>query len=223
MSEHVLFSILHRAMVNDFAKLEVAVDDLTLADRVDRARAMDHWFRGFSKLVRHHHRVEHEVFWSALEREVGPVPAVRRLVVDFEVLDAALHAVQRAFWELRHDRDFVVPQAALVARIAEARRALETYVDREESDIVPLFRTTFTRDEFPAVDPRITKGLGLGGIAFAVPWGIGAMTDDERAILLPKVPFALRVAYRVFHLSYQRKAAALDLWAPRTLRFAAAA
>ncbi len=223
MTEHVLFSILHRGMVSDFAKLEIAVDDLTLADRVDggRARAMDHWFRGFSKLLRHHHRVEHDVFWSALEDRLGPVDGVRRLLVDFEVLDAALDAVQRAFWEMRHNRDFVVPQAALVARIGEARRALDVYVDREEADVVPLFQATFPGDEFPSVDPRISKGLGLGGIAFAVPWGIGAMTDDERATLLPEVPFPLRVAYRAFHFSYQRKAAALNLWAPRSLAFAA--
>jgi hypothetical protein len=220
-NEHVLFSILHRAMVEDFAKLETAVDDLTLADRVDRARAMDHWFRGFAKLLRHHHRIEHAVFWSALEEKLGPVPAVRQLLADHEVVDAALHAVQRGFWELRHQRDFVLPQAELVARIGEARRALEVYVDREETEVVPLFRATFTGREFPEVDPRISKGLGLGGIAFAVPWGIGAMTGEERAVLLPRTPFPLRVAYRVFRFSYQRKASALALWAPRSLSFAA--
>src|SRR4051794_1826025 len=180
-NEHVLFSILHRAMVSDFAKLQTAVDDLTLADRVDRARAMDHWFRGFSKLLRHHHRIEHAVFWSALEEKLGPVPAVRQLLADHEAVDAALVAVQRGFWELRHNRDFVVPQAQLVALIGEARRAFGVYIDREEAEVVPLFQATFTGREFPEVDPRISKGLGLGGIAFAVPWGIGAMNDEERA------------------------------------------
>jgi hypothetical protein len=222
-NEHVLFSILHRAMADDFAKLETAVDDLTLADRVDRARAMDHWFRGFSKLLRHHHRVEHEIFWSALEARLGPVPAVRQLLADHEVVDAALHAVQRGFWELRHARDFVLPQAELVARIREARRALAVYLEREDTEVVPLFRATFRGREFPEVDPRISKGLGLGGIAFAVPWGIGAMSDEERAALLPRTPFPLRVAYRVFQLSYQRKAAALHLWSPRSLHFASVA
>jgi hypothetical protein len=136
-------------------------------------------------------------------------------------VDAALHAVQRGFWELRHNRDFVVPQAELVAAIREARRAFGVYIDREDDEVVPLFRATFSGREFPEVDPRISKGLGLGGIAFAVPWGIGAMNEAERATLLPRTPFPMRVAYRVFRFSYNRKASALNLWAPRSLSFAA--
>src|SRR5204863_10106841 len=102
-NEHVLFSILHRAMVNDFATLETAVDDLTLADRVDRARAMDHWFRGFSKLLRHHHRIEHAVFWSALEEKVGPVAAVGQLLADNQAIEAPLPAGQCAIWVQTHN------------------------------------------------------------------------------------------------------------------------
>ena len=43
------------------------------------------------------------------------------------------------------------------------------------------------------------------------------MTSEERRELLRRTPLTLRVAYRLFHFSYQRKVAALDLWAPRTL------
>ena len=53
------------------ASLRSVLDDLTLADRVDRARAMDHWFRGFSKVVRYKHRFEHENFWTVLQERIG--------------------------------------------------------------------------------------------------------------------------------------------------------
>ena len=216
-NEHPLFTILRRGMLNDFAKLETAVDDLTLADRVDRARAMDHWFRGFSKVVRYKHRFEHEHFWTALQERIGPMESVQQLVEDFAAVDAALHEVQRGFWELRHSRDFVVPQQQLVERIRHARKVLEVYLDREEYEVVSRFREEFHGREFNEVDPRIGRGLGLGGIAFAVPWGMGLMTLEERRELLPRTPLPLRLAYRLFHFSYQRKASALHLWAPRTL------
>jgi hypothetical protein len=222
VNEHPLFTILHRGMSEDFARLETAVDDLTLADRVDRARAMDHWFRGFAKVLRHHHRFEHDHFWSALQERVGPMPAVAQLVEDHAAVDAALDRVQRCFWELRHSRDFVVPQHELVSAIREARRLLQRYLDREDEEVVPAFRAAFHGREFNEVDPEVAKGLGFMGLAFAVPWGMGTMTDDERAALLPRTPLPLRMAYRVFRFSYQRKASALNLWAPRTLRFAAA-
>lgn len=82
---------------------------------------------------------------------------------------------------------------------------------------MPRFREQFHGREFNEVDPGVGKGLGLGGTAFAVPWGMGVMTAEERAMLLPRTPWPLRVAYRAFHFSYQRKASALNLWAPRTL------
>ena len=216
-NEHPLFTILRRGMLNDFAKLETAVDDLTLADRVDRARAMDHWFRGFSKVVRYKHRFEHENFWTVLQERIGPMESVQQLVEDHAAVDAALDDVQRGFWELRHSRDFVVPQQQLVERIRHARQVLEVYLDREEAEVVSRFREEFHGREFNEVDPRIGRGLGFGGVAFAVPWGMGVMTDEERSQLLPRTPWPLRLAYRAFRFSYQRKASALNLWAPRTL------
>jgi hypothetical protein len=222
IGHHGLFSLIHRSLEADLAKLESAVDDLTLADRVERGRKMDHWFRGYAKVVRHHHRIEHEIFWTALEADLGPLPALAQLAADFDVLDAALDAVRKGFWSFRHAREFVVPQYELVRLIGEAREALRVYLAHEESGLVEPFRAHFTEGQFPTVDPRLTRGLGLGGIAFAVPWALGGLTEAERRELLPQVPLPLRCAYRAFQLGYQRKAAALRLWSPRSLRFAAA-
>jgi hypothetical protein len=223
LGQHALFEIIHRAMEADLAKLEEAVDDLTLANRVERARKLDLWFRGYAKVVRHHHRVETELFWNVLDAEIGPLPGLARVHEAFAEADAALTAVQRGFWTLRHVRDFVRPQGDLVALIHRARTALATYLRAEEVELVVPFRAHFSGDEFPPVDPRVVRGLGFRGIAFAVPWALGALTDEERCHLLPRVPAPLRLAYRAFHLPYQRKASALNLWAPRTLQFATAA
>lgn len=222
IGHHGLFSLIHRSFEADLAKLETAVDDLTLGDRVERGRKMDHWFRGYVKVFRHHHRVEHELFWTALEADLGPQPALARLAEDYAVLDQALEAVRAGFWRFRHVREFVVPQYELVQLIQEARAALRTYLEHEEAGLVQPFRAHFVNDEFPKVHPDITKSLGLSGIAFAVPWALGGLTDDERRELLPQVPAPLRLAYRAFQLSYQRKASALDLWSPRSLRMAPA-
>lgn len=222
IGHHGLFSLIHRSLEADLAKLETAVDDLTLADRVERGRKMDHWFRGYAKVFRHHHRVEHELFWTALEADLGPQPALERLAEDYDAVDRALEAVREGFWRFRHVREFVVPQYELVRLIQEARAALRTYLEHEEAGLVEPFRAHFVHDEFPKVHPGITRGLGLSGIAFAVPWALGGLTDAERRELLPQVPAPLRLAYRAFQLSYQRKAAALDLWSPRSLRMAPA-
>jgi hypothetical protein len=219
IGHHGLFSLVHRSLEADLAKLETAVDDLTLADRVERGRKMDHWFRGYAKVVRHHHRIEHELFWSALVAEAGPQPALAQLAEDFAVLDAALEAVRAGFWRFRHAREFVVPQYELVQQIQQARAALRTYVAHEEASLVEPFRARFVNGEFPKVDPRITAGLGLRGAAFAVPWALGGLTDDERRELLPQVPAPLRLLYRACQFTYQRKAAALNLWSPKSLRY----
>lgn len=222
IGHHGLFSLIHRSFEADLAKLETAVDDLTLADRVERGRKMDHWFRGYAKVFRHHHRVEHELFWTALEADLGPQPALERLAEDYEAVDRAFEAVRAGFWRFRHVREFVVPQYELVQLIQEARAALRRYIEHEEAGLVEPFRAHFVHDEFPKVHPNIARGLGLSGIAFAVPWALGGLTDEERRELLPQVPALLRLAYRAFQFSYQRKAAALDLWSPRSLRMAPA-
>ena len=221
--EHGLFSLVHRSLEADLAKLESAVDDLTLADRVERGRKMDHWFRGYARVVRHHHRIEHELFWSALATEVDTTErGVAQLAEDFERLDAALDAVRKGFWRFRHVRDLVVPQQELLGLIREARAALRTYLEHEEELLVQPFRAHYVAQEFPKVHPRIVKGLGLKGTGFAVPWALGGLTEAERRELLPQVPAPLRLAYRMFQLSYQRKASALNLWSPRSLRIPAA-
>jgi hypothetical protein len=222
IGHHGLFSLIHRSFEADLAKLETAVDDLTLADRVERGRKMDHWFRGYAKVFRHHHRIEHELFWSALESDLGPQPALARLAEDYAAVDRAFDAVRAGFWRFRHVREFVVPQYELLQRIQEARAALRAYLDHEEAGLVEPFRAHFVNDEFPKVHPDITRGLGLSGVAFAVPWALGGLTDDERRELLPQVPAPLRLAYRAFQFSYQRKASALHLWSPRSLRMAPA-
>jgi hypothetical protein len=219
---HGLFSLIHRSLEADLAKLETAVDDLTLADRVERGRKMDHWFRGYAKVFRHHHRVEHELFWSALEADLGPQPALARVAEDYAAVDRAFDAVQAGFWRFRHVREFVVPQYELVQLISEARAALRAYLEHEEEGLVEPFRAHFVHDEFPKVHPNIARGLGLSGVAFAVPWALGGLTDTERRELLPQVPAPLRLAYRAFQFSYQRKASALSLWSPRSLRMAPA-
>jgi hypothetical protein len=222
LGQHALFEIIHRGFETDLAKLQEAVDDLTLANRVEKGRKLDHWFRGFARVVRHHHRVETKLFWTVLDEEIGPLPGLPRVMAAYDAVDAALTKVQAGFWSFRHVRDFVRPQEELVALIAEARSLLAAYLRAEEVELVEPFRRHFSGDEFPPVDPRVVQGLGLRGIAFAVPWAIGALTDEERRLLLPRVPAPLRLAYRAFHLPYQWKAAALNVWAPRSLQFAAA-
>lgn len=219
IGHHGLFSLIHRSLEADLAKLETAVDDLTLGDRVERGRKMDHWFRGYARVVRHHHRVEHELFWTALEKDLGPQPALAQLAEDFAALDAALDAVRKGFWRFRHVREFVVPQQELVGLIGQARAALRTYLEHEEAGLVAPFRAHYVNGEFPKVHSKITAGLGVGGTAFAVPWALGGLTEDERRELLPQVPAPLRLMYRACQLAYQRKAAALNLWSPKSLRF----
>jgi hypothetical protein len=223
LGQHALFEIIHRGFEADLAKLETAVDDLTLGDRVERGRKLDHWFRGFAKVVRHHHRIETELFWTVLDAETGPLPGLARVQEAFAAVDQSLDTVRKGFWSFRHIKEFVRPQAELVELIGECRRLLAAYLRLEEAELVEPFRARYSGDEFPPVDPRVVRGLGLKGVAFAVPWAIGALTEEERRLLLPEVPAPLRLAYRAFHLPYQRKAAALDLWAPRSLSFATAA
>jgi hypothetical protein len=223
LGQHALFEIIHRGFESDLAKLQSAVDDLTLANRVEKGRKLDHWFRGFAKVVRHHHRIETELFWNVLDAEIGPLPGLARVQEAFAEVDRCLDAVRKGFWSFRHVKDFVRPQAELVDLIAACRRTLSAYLRLEETELVQPFRARYSGDEFPPVDPRVARGLGLRGVAFAVPWAIGALTEDERRVLLPEVPGPLRLAYRAFHYPYQRKAAALDVWAPRSLSFAAAA
>jgi hypothetical protein len=220
--EHGLFSLVHRTFESDLEKLQIAVDDLTLGDRVERGRRLDHWFRGFAKVFRHHRRIEQELFWTALEADLGPIEGMARVAEDFAAVDAAFDAVRRGFWSFRHVREFVVPQYELIQLIRDARDALATYLRSEEEVLVEPFRAHFNHSEFPKVHPRIVSGLGLGGIAFAVPWALGGLTEAERRELLPQVPAPLRLAYRAFQFSYQRKASALNLWSPRSLRIPAA-
>jgi hemerythrin-like domain-containing protein len=189
-----MYRIVHRAIRGGAAVLADAAPRIERAEPA-RRKAFARYWKGYAGEVLHHHSVEDEIFFPALQERV-PVAAelLSRTDADHQHLDELMLRIDAAVADLAAAR----PSPHLAELTAELDRHMTDHLDFEDRDVLPLLERHFDKDEYDVLDAEAVKSAGLGPqMAFSLPMIVGAMTPAELSLILPEAPVALRVMYRL--------------------------
>jgi hemerythrin-like domain-containing protein len=190
------YRVIHHCLRITPHRLALAVADVAPGDRT-RASAIARYWAGYAGEVLAHHTVEDEVFFPRLVERV-PVVADHLAQVEGDhhrldvLMDACGEALERfAATASPSDAD----DAGAVLR--ELARHMDSHLDFEDEDLVPLFGRHFTAQEYEALTEAAMKGLSFKQALFSVPWVMHWAPPADRAKMLAGAPLALRVVFRL--------------------------
>lgn len=203
------FHVMHRAMRTDAAALVIAIGALAPDDR-NGAAELARWFDAFTHAIEHHHGVEDDLVWPAVNARVADFAAdAERLQADHRQLDVALGATADAIGRLTlPGRPFTADQRAAAAAATALAAVLDDHLDREEAVLFPVLRTQLSDAEMVAIHEQAGKQIGVRGMAWLLPWAADHATDEERARAMAGAPRPMRLLLA-------------HIWAPRYDRSAA--
>jgi hypothetical protein len=173
-----------------------------------RAASLSRWFDGYAAGLRHHHRVEDEIFFPALaERVPSHVECAPVLAADHEQVDDLLDDIQSTLAELADAGDrWHSLHGHVLAQAEELRALLADHLDLEDADVLPLFERHFGADEYQALDAEALKSVPLRQLRFTVPWLMATSDPAAAAAELASAPRAVRLIWRATRRRYARLA-----------------
>ena len=174
------FTVVHRAMRRDGARLPAAVSGLGVADTA-RARALRRWYGRFHAELDGHHAVEDHLWFPILSERVPTFAEhTDRIQREHHLLDDALRGVAAALDRLVDTEVAASARASATDAACELSSLLDLHLGFEDADVLPLYVRHFTEDEYADVEARARELIDLRRLPFAVPWIMGAATPAER-------------------------------------------
>jgi hypothetical protein len=200
-----VYYLIHRAMRNDAARLAQAVARLRPEDHRG-ARALHEWYGGFVTELHHHHVVEDTIFFPALvERVPSASRDLDRIAVDHERLNELLERGRAAVRELAGGSDDRrVTHTAAVEVTAELADLLEAHLAFEDDELLPLFATQFTAQEYDGFHAQAAKDLDVRAALFTIPWVVSWATDTEREVAFASTPRLFRLVWSLRRRRFAR-------------------
>jgi hemerythrin-like domain-containing protein len=202
------YRVIHSCLRVAPHRMAAAVDGLAPGDRA-RAGALARYWRGFAGEVLVHHTIEDDIMFPRLVERV-PVAAglLDRVEGDHHRLDELMDEGRRALDRLSSGPDAASAEVAATA-LRDLARHMDSHLDFEDEDLVPLFGRHFTGEEYAQLTERARKHIGLGRqAAFTVPFVAYWASPDDRDRLLGEAPLALRALYRLTRNGHARLARA---------------
>jgi hemerythrin-like domain-containing protein len=195
----------HRALSVSADRLVAGLSSVAVDD-VRRSGALASWFAGYGAELNHHHRLEDEIFFPALEERV---PAYRdhsaTLAADHGNLERLILRLNRALAGLASGRGHWSAQRdAALAMAVELRDCLTDHLAFEDADVLPMFERHFTVAEYAEIDKRALKEVTVRQALFTVPWYMAAAEPDTAARTLAEAPASLKIVYRFTRRRYAR-------------------
>ena len=190
-----MFTVVHRAMRRDGARLPAAVSGLGVADTA-RARALRRWYGRFHAELDGHHAVEDHLWFPILSERVPTFAEhTDRIQREHHLLDDALRGVAAALDRVVDTEVAASARATATDAACELSSLLDLHVGFEDADVLPLYVRHFTEDEYVDVEARARELIELRRLPFAVPWVMGAATPAERSRLLDRAPVAMKLLW----------------------------
>jgi hemerythrin-like domain-containing protein len=166
--------VVHRAFRRDLENFAAAAARTPVSDRAAWAALAERW-QLFAESLHHHHSVEDDRLWPALEAgalatgEHDAQELLTAMAAEHSQIDPLLEAVGEGFRRLAASADDDV-RAALAVRTAAAREQLGRHLAHEETDALALAQRVLAPAEWNAVLAAFNAGLGLRELSFLVPW-----------------------------------------------------
>jgi hemerythrin-like domain-containing protein len=184
------YRVVHRAMTVDLQRLARAAADLV--DRPDPARmaALRHYLRVVSAEIESHHHVEDEAVWPFLVAVAADVTALVALTEDHDQLDPLLHRANALA-----AREVADPE--LVGVLREVADLLTRHIAAEERDIFPIIIDRVRVQDYERLQKRFRGNLKPALLPFLVPWVLRHASPEDRAELLAKAGWPMRLLYRL--------------------------
>ena len=201
------YRIIHHCLRTAPHRLAAALAEAADVSRGDhaRARAIADYWAGYAGEVLAHHTVEDDVFFPRLVARV-PVAATHldRVEVEHHRLDELMDAAHRATGRYAATASARDAEAAATV-IDQLAAVMDSHLDFEDADLVPLFERHFTADEYDELSTAAQKGLSIKQAAFTVPFVMHWAEPDDARELLAGAPLALRL----LHVATRRRHARL--------------
>lgn len=194
---------LHDALRRSASALVASLADEPARVR-QRASALRRWFTGLTGELAHHHKVEDEILFPALAERVPTYAQYgSRVDADHDLLDALVDATRAALHSLDHSYSDRARAHALSAA-TEMRDHLNSHLDFEDDDVVPMFERHFSAVEYAILDERVMKSINKRQALFTVPWFMATTTAETAERTLASAPRALRIVHRLTRRRYAR-------------------
>lgn len=197
------YRVIHHCLRVAPHRIAVALDETEPGD-VDRAAALARYWAGYAGEVLAHHTVEDEVFFPRLvERVPAAAHHLDRVEGDHHRLDQLMDAAAGAMRQLT-----VAPGPAGVEAAAAAVRELahhmDSHLDFEDEDLLPLFGRHFTAAEYAELTKAAMQGLSMRQAAFTVPFVMHWAPPADQAEMLAGAPLPMRLLYRATRRRHAR-------------------
>jgi hemerythrin-like domain-containing protein len=196
----------HVAMRQTSAELATALAGIVDDDR-RRAAAIVRFYKGFAVELHAHHHLEDELFFPAL---AARVPTFEHLSADLDAdhvhLAKVIDELGRALDGLAGDDPWRQARAEALELAAELRDHLETHLDVEDLDVIPLFGRHFTAEEYTVLEQAAVKEGSLKDMLFTCPWLVASADPETRDRIFENVPAALKLLWKLTRRGYARRA-----------------
>ena len=189
------FLIAHAGMRQEFGLLGATAREPLDADR---RQLWESQVALVLDVLHHHHTAEDDTIWPMLrERAPESITTLDRLEADHARIDPMLAGAA----------DTTRPLAERADLLDALHVLINTHLDLEERNAVPLMRRHITLAEWDALGERAVRDMGRRRIPTIYGWYASAGSAEQVAAALASVPAVARVLFRLFWWpAYQRRA-----------------
>ena len=201
---------LHRHMRADLTRYVDTIAATTPADRSGRLPALVRWVKGFICELEEHHWSEDVTFFPEMRHRVPAVaPVLDALDADHKRMDVLLTGWPALISTLADPAaDFESAKAAALEMGRELNELVQTHLDVEDNDILPMYWRHYTAEEYDAIQQAAIKRSKKKGFAFIAPWCVDSVEGAQREAFLAQVPWVMRAFHRLVRPRYDRLIAA---------------
>jgi hypothetical protein len=148
--------------------------------------------------LHHHHAAEDEMLWPNLHTRV---PAAEATIHQMEDAHAAIaESVERVQTVRTPWRTSATPELAaqLIAATEDLSARVDTHLEDEEHNILPLISQHITADEWKSCVKRGAEGMPMNTMALVLlGLTLQNLTPDEQRQFLGGIPMAARILWKL--------------------------
>lgn len=199
-----MYHAIHDAMRRSNESLVRAIGATAAGDE-RRITALAHWFDGYWGELRNHHHNEDDIVFPALaERTDELAEFAGRLADDHHRLDEVLAELGATLSRWALAASACELQAKALDLAVELHDLLDTHLDIEDREVLPMVTRHITAAEYAEIDKRIVKELDRRQALFTVPWFMATVDRETAAKALADAPLMLKVLHRVTRRKYAK-------------------
>jgi hemerythrin-like domain-containing protein len=188
--------IIHRVFRREFGLLPKIIRAVQPGDLV-RAKKVGNHARELLTALHHHHSIEDELLWPALnERVTFEKPLVERMEAQHASVGSLIYQAQVLIPKWSKTGDLLTGRD-LAEVLEHLATELNAHLADEEEHILPVVEQHITADEWQRLGDRGMASIPRNRLLVQLGHILEDTNPEERARFLGKVPLPGRIAYRL--------------------------